>query len=157
MEIQIKENGLTLKLTANGQQTIDLRMIKQAYALVTGKIDDDTEPERLPIVDDLKPSANYKHDEQASKPAYHEPVKTALACPYCGLTKTIKVPFGYRFVNCPQCRERVFLQPASDDFGVPDEHGIYYKAEEIYQDREQQIADDELLQAMKMRKKNNDD
>ncbi|OCW63512.1 hypothetical protein BBP12_01960 [Limosilactobacillus reuteri] len=87
--------------------------------------------------------------QEHDRPNYHEPVKTEVACPYCGLTGTRKVPFGYRFMNCPACGGKIFLNPATENFGEQDEHGFYYRAMEIFKDDRTKYEDDTLFEQMK--------
>ncbi|WP_125703740.1 hypothetical protein [Lacticaseibacillus daqingensis] len=67
--------------------------------------------------------------EISHKPIHVDRVKTDLECDQCGFTTITKASYGWRFIRCPQCGNRLRLSAASDlGFGHPDDQGNYYKA-----------------------------
>ncbi|MBB1078941.1 hypothetical protein H5S09_04080 [Limosilactobacillus sp. STM2_1] len=149
MKLKLESNGVSLKLaTTDENKNIKFKTIVKAYELVTGDELEITENEPK---SDEKPRERQiqRNYLEYNRPKYHEPVKTEVACPYCGLTCIKNVPFGYRFMNCPQCRGKIFLNSATDNFGEKDEHGFYYRATEIFKDDKDRYEDDALLERMK--------
>lgn len=108
MKLKLESNGVNLKLaTTDGSKNIKFKTIVKAYELVTGDELEITEnePGSSEKPRERREINNYQEHD---RPNYHEPVKTEVACPYCGLTGTRKVPFGYRFMNCPACGGKIF-------------------------------------------------
>lgn len=149
MKLKLESNGVNLKLaTTDESKNIKFKTIVKAYELVTGDELEITEnePGSSEKPRERREINNY---QEYDRPNYHEPVKTEVACPYCGLTGTRKVPFGYRFMNCPACGGKIFLNPATENFGEQDEHGFYYRAMEIFKDDRTKYEDDTLFEQMK--------
>ena len=150
MKLKLESNGVSLKLaTTDSKKDIEFKTIVKAYELVTG---DELEITENDSKVSEKPRESRERNEYHGydKPEYGTPVKTEVACPYCGLTVSKNVPFGYRFMNCPQCREKIYLEPAAERFGEKDDRGFYYKAMEIFRDDRAKNEDDELLERMKV-------
>lgn len=76
-------------------------------------------------------------------------------CPYCGNNEVTTVWYGNKFMKCPKCGEKVRLEGATSRWGVPDQHGFYYKAQEVWRDYQAEQADDNLLKAMKAKMEEN--
>lgn len=76
-------------------------------------------------------------------------------CPYCGNNAVTTVWYGNKFMKCPKCGEKVRLERATSRWGVPDQHGFYYKAQEIWRDYQSEQADSKLLEAMKAKMEEN--
>lgn len=70
-------------------------------------------------------------------------------CPYCGNNAVTTVWYGNKFMKCPKCGEKVRLEGATSRWGVPDQQGFYYKAQEVWRDYQAEQADSKLLEAMK--------
>lgn len=157
MKLKLETESVSVKLTTK-DDNIDFKSLVKAYELATGaelklngiKL---SHPEPKPskpaidrvggvktITDDLTPD---------STPDWHEPVKTKLMCPYCGNNEVTTTWYGNKFMKCPKCGEKVRLEGATSRWGVPDQHGFYYKAQEVWRDYQAEQADDNLLKAMK--------
>lgn len=156
MQLKLRTDAVSIKLSTK-DDSVDFKALVKVYELVTGdELEiNETEPshpepksskpatdrgEVKTITDDLIPD---------STPGWHDPVKTKLMCPYCGNNAVTTVWYGNKFMKCPKCGEKVRLEAATSRWGVPDQHGFYYKAQEIWRDYQAEQADDNLLKAMK--------
>lgn len=162
MELKLETESVSVKLTTKDDD-VDFKALVKVYELVTGdelKINE-TEPSRpkpklskpaidrggvKTITDDLTPD---------STPGWHESVKTELMCPYCGNNEVTTTWYGNKFMKCPKCGEKVRLERATSRWGVPDQHGFYYKATEVWRDYQSEQADSKLLEAMKAKMEEN--
>ena len=52
-------------------------------------------------------------------------------------------------MNCPACGGKIFLNPATENFGEQDERCFYYRAMEIFKDDRTKYEDDTLFEQMK--------
>ena len=162
MKLKLETESASVKLTTKDDK-VDFKALVKVYELVTGdELEiNETEPSRpepkpskpaidrggvKTITDDLTPD---------STPGWHEPVKTKLMCPYCGNNEVTTVWYGNKFMKCPKCGEKVRLEGATSRWGVPDQHGFYYKAQEVWRDYQAEQADSKLLEAMKQKMKEN--
>lgn len=59
-------------------------------------------------------------------------VKADLQCPFCGHCKVVKVGSHRKAVNCPSCKQAVFLSWATGIEGQLDSRGYYFKAYEPF-------------------------
>lgn len=59
-------------------------------------------------------------------------VKADLQCPFCGYCKVVKVGSHRKAVNCPSCKQAVFLSWATGIEGQLDSRGYYFKAYEPF-------------------------
>jgi len=148
MKIKIESNGVSLKLSTHDEnKNIEFKTIIKAYELVTG--------DELEITENEPATQEHRHevhdDRYNDRPEYREPVKTEVVCPFCGHTGTKNVPFGFRFMNCPECRGKILLSPAAGHFGEKDERGFYYKAIDVFRDKKDEPVDEDLLAEMKSR------
>lgn len=162
MKLKLETESASVKLTTKDNK-VDFKALVKVYELVTGdelKINE-TEPSRpepksskpatdrggvKTITDDLAPD---------STPGWHESVKVDLMCPYCGYNESTTTLYGNHFMKCPKCGGKVFLAFATSRRGVPDQHGFYYKAQEVWRDYQAEQADDNLLKAMKAKMEEN--
>lgn len=162
MKLKLETESASVKLTTKDDK-VDFKALVKVYELATGaelklngiKL---SHPEPKPskpaidrggvktITDDLTPD---------STPGWHEPVKTKLMCPYCGNNEVTTVWYGNKFMKCPKCGEKVRLEGAASRWGVPDQHGFYYKAQEVWRDYQTEQADSKLLEAMKQKMEEN--
>lgn len=162
MKLKLETESASVKLTTKDDK-VDFKALVKVYELATGaelklngiKL---SHPEPKPskpaidrvgvktITDDLTPD---------STPGWHEPVKTKLMCPYCGNNAVTTVWYGNKFMKCPKCGEKVRLEGATSRWGVPDQHGFYYKAQEVWRDYQSEQADSKLLEAMKKKMEEN--
>lgn len=162
MQLKLRTDAVSIKLSTK-DDSVDFKALVKVYELVTGdELEiNETEPSHpepksskpatdrggvKTITDDLTPD---------STPDWHEPVKTKLMCPYCGDNETTTTLYGNHFMKCPKCGNKVFLAFATSRKGVPDEHGFYYKAQEIWRDYQAEQADSKLLEAMKQKMEEN--
>lgn len=162
MELKLETESVSIKLTTKDDK-VDFKTLVKVYELATGaelKLNDikPSRPEPKPskpaidrggvktITDDLTPD---------STPGWHEPVKTKLMCPYCGNDEVTTVWYGNKFMKCPKCGNKVRLEGATSRWGVPDQHGFYYKAQEFWRDYQAEQADSKLLEAMKQKMEEN--
>lgn len=67
-------------------------------------------------------------------------------CPFCGESYTREIPYGYKHIRCRVCHNRIHVSAAAGEYGVPDEKGFYYVAEEP--ERDDSMMDKELLDEM---------
>lgn len=151
MKIKLNSNGVTVKVqTDDEKEPISFKAIVKAYELVSGDDLEITEndPKTPQRANDKEPESS---QWDSDRPDYGERVKVEVACPYCGFTNVSKVSYGYRFMKCPNCHEKIYLSPATENFGEKDEHGYYYKAYKPYYDDESKKVDDDLLNQMKAR------
>ena len=156
MQLKLRTDAVSIKLSTK-DDSVDFKALVKVYELVTGdELEiNETEPSHpepksskpatdrggvKTITDDLTPD---------STPGWHEPVKTELMCPYCGNNEVTTTWYGNKFMKCPKCGGKVFLAFATSRRGVPDQHGFYYKAQEVWRDYQAEQADDNLLKAMK--------
>lgn len=156
MQLKLRTDAVSIKLSTK-DDSVDFKALVKVYELVTGDELEINETEPSPpepksskpatdrggvktITDDLTPD---------STPGWHESVKTELMCPYCGNNKVTTTWYGNKFMKCPNCGEKVRLERATSRWGVPDQHGFYYKAQEVWRDYQSEQADDNLLKAMK--------
>lgn len=161
MELKLETESASVKLTTKDDK-VDFKALVKVYELATGaelKLNGikPNYPEPKPskpatiqgtrtITDDLTPD---------STPGWHELVKVMLMCPYCGDNETTTTLYGNHFMKCPKCGNKVFLAFATSRKGVPDEHGFYYKATEVWHDYQSEQADNKLLEAMKQKMEEN--
>ena len=156
MQLKLRTDAVSIKLSTK-DDSVDFKALVKVYELVTGaelKLNGikPNYPKPKPskpaidrggaktITDDLTPD---------STPGWHELVKTELMCPYCGNNEVTTTCYGNKFMKCPKCGEKVRLERATSRWGVPDQHGFYYKAQEVWRDYQAEQADDNLLKAMK--------
>lgn len=156
MKLKLETERASVKLTTK-DGNVDFKALVKVYELATGaELKPNgikpSRPEPKPskpatdrggvktITDDLTPD---------STPGWHDPVKTKLMCPYCGNNAVTTVWYGNKFMKCPKCGEKVRLEGATSRWGVPDQHGFYYKAQEVWRDYQSEQADSKLLEAMK--------
>lgn len=162
MKLKLETESASVKLTTKDDK-VDFKALVKIYELATGaelklngiKL---SHPEPKPskpaidqggvktITDDMTPD---------STPGWHEPVKTKLMCPYCGNNEVTTTLYGNHFMKCPKCGGKVFLAFATSRRGVPDQHGFYYKAQEVWRDYQAEQADSKLLEAMKQKMEEN--
>lgn len=62
-----------------------------------------------------------------------ERVQVFYHCPECHHSDQRTVPYGFRFVKCANCSQKLFLRPAGNTWGEKDEAGNTYVAEELYE------------------------
>lgn len=162
MQLKLRTDAVSIKLSTK-DDSVDFKALVKVYELVTGdELEiNETEPSHpepksskpatdrggvKTITDDLTPD---------STPGWHEPVKTELMCPYCGNNEVTTAWYGNKFMKYPKCGEKVRLESATSRWGVPDQHGFYYKAQEVWRDYQAEQADDNLLKAMKAKMEEN--
>lgn len=156
MKLKLETESASVKLITKDDK-VDFKALVKVYELATGaelKLNGikPNYPKPKPskpaidrvgvktITDDLTPD---------STPGWHDPVKTKLMCPYCGNNAVTTVWYGNKFMKCPKCGEKVRLEGTTSRWGVPDQHGFYYKAQEVWRDYQSEQADSKLLEAMK--------
>lgn len=156
MELKLKTEKASLKLTMKDDD-FDFALVTKAYEIVTGRAAKTAKPgvpvQQLKAV--INGSDTHKYEPQSTRedddriPGWKQPVKAQLMCPYCGKNADTTALYGNHYLKCPTCGGKVFLAPSTSRFGVPDEHGYYYKATEVYRDSSDKQADDDLLKLMK--------
>lgn len=104
---------------------------EQANHVLTATLDDQNQEHRI----------NY-----ADVPGWREPVKAKVMCPFCGESYTREIPYGYKHIRCRVCHNKIHVSAAAGEYGVPDEKGFYYVAEEP--ERDDSMMDKELLDEM---------
>lgn len=163
MELKLKTEKASLKLTMKDDD-FDFALVTKAYEIVTGKASKTAK--RGISIQQLKAVINgsdtHKCEPQSTRedddriPGWKQPVKVQLMCPYCGRCQDTTTLYGNHWLKCPVCGKKVRLQSATSRWGIPDEHG-YYKATEVYRDRDDEKVDDDLLNEMKRKMEGKDD
>lgn len=156
MELSFKTDKSELQLTTYGDKTIDFKTVTKVYEIVTGdeiEINEVNNDKGTSVQESSHYNDHQRMDERT--PSWHEPVQVKLMCPYCGTNKRLTTLYGNHFIKCPKCGNKVHLQSATSHFGVPDEHGNYYKAVEVHRDFEQEKADNDMLLEMKQKMESN--
>lgn len=164
MELKLKTEKASLKLTMKDDD-FDFALVTKAYEIVTGKASKTAK--RGISIQQLKAVINgsdtHKCEPQSTRedddriPGWKQPVKAQLMCPYCGHCQDTTTLYGDHWLKCPACGKKVRLQSATSRWGIPDEHGYYYKATEVYRDRDDEKVDDDLLNEMKQKMEGTDD
>lgn len=140
MKLKLSNDETELKLISN--KDLDFEDIFKAYNLVMQRND------TLSVTDDDEPETDIKtSDESVSHSklinefdkANHAPVsgyvKVEVKCPKCGFTGIQTARMGFRFIKCNDCFTKLFLKPANGVWGVKDDKGMTYKAEDLYFDK----------------------
>lgn len=153
MQLKLEANGVNLKLTTK-EEKVDFMTLTKAYEIVTG---DELEINETGASRNTTPTREEDSSEQDRTPGWKQPVKVQLMCPYCGRCQDTTTLYGNHWLKCPACGKKVRLQSATSRWGVPDEHGYYYKATEVYRDRDAEKVDDDLLNEMKRKMEGKDD
>ncbi len=161
MELKLKTEKASLKLTMKDND-FNFALVVKAYEIVTGDTitlnEVDTKGTKQASPDSTtKRETHYTREEDDRTPGWKQPVKAKLMCPYCGKCQDVTTLYGNRYLKCPKCDNKVHLQSTTSRWGVPDEHGYYYKAIEVYRDRDDEKADDDLLNEMKRKMEGEDD
>lgn len=100
--------------------------------LVEKMADSKIRPKQLPLLSKSERTSYPIKDAFADKPQ-KERVQVFYHCPQCHHSDYHTVPYGFRFVKCANCSEKLFLRPAADSWGEKDDAGNTYVAEEVYQ------------------------
>lgn len=67
---------------------------------------------------------------------FGDPVNVQVDCPNCGRILVTHTVYGNKFVKCPKCGSKLFLNSAvPGEFGIPDMNGNYYVARNFYYDK----------------------
>lgn len=160
MELKLKTEKASLKLTMKDDD-FDFALVTKAYEIVTGesyKVDAKSFIANVTGTEDAtKYEPRYTSEEYDRIPGWKQPVKAQLMCPYCGRCQDTTTLYGNHWLKCPVCGKKVRLQSATSRWGIPDEHGYYYKATEVYRDRDDEKVDDDLLNEMKRKMEGKDD
>lgn len=140
MKLKLSNNETELKLSSTKE--LDFEDIFKAYNLVMHRNDD------LSVTDDDESESNIEmsdesasHSESINKfdkrnyvPVSGD-VKAEVKCPKCGFEGVQTARMGFRFIKCNNCFTKLFLKPANGEWGVKDDKGMTYKAEDFYFDK----------------------
>lgn len=142
MKLSFENNGTRLQLETPKQfdMATGTAFLALASKVLTG--DEQANHGLTATRDDQKQE---RHINYANVPGWREPVKAKVMCPFCGESYTQEIPYGYKHIRCRVCHNRIHVSAAAGEYGVPDEKGFYYVAEEPERD---DSMDKELLDEM---------
>lgn len=143
MKLSFENNGTRLQLETPKQfdMATGTAFLALASKVLTG--DEQANHGFTATPDDQKQE---RHINYADVPEWREPVKAKVMCPFCGESYTREIPYGYNHIRCRVCHNRIHVSAAAGEYGVPDEKGFYYVAEEP--ERDDSMMDKELLDEM---------
>lgn len=143
MKLSFENNGTRLQLETPKQ--FDMAT-GTAFLALASKVLTGDEQAGHGLTTTLDDQNQERHINYADVPGWREPVKAKVMCPFCGESYTREIPYGYKHIRCRVCHNQIHVSAAAGEYGVPDEKGFYYVAEEP--ERDDSMMDKELLDEM---------
>ena len=148
MKLRISNSNMQLKLDST--EDLEFQDIFKAYNLVMRRNDS------LQVDDDQNDSSDINKTDsdessQDNKPVFKpnnhtsqtkEDVKVGVECPKCGYTGVQTARMGFRYIKCQNCFTKLFLSPANGEWGVKDDKGMMYRANDLFHDKKSNDVDD---------------